>query len=127
MTSIVNNAAKPLTRTAFEDFRDGLRNWELWGRLAVLDVKRRYRRTVIGPFWSAVSLGISVALMGTVGGGLLKRDMSVYLPFLASGMLVWVMISSIINESSMLFTFANAPYSSDAFRLFNPCLLACLA
>ena len=106
MTSIVNEGAKPLTRTAFEDLRDGLRNWELWGRLAVLDVKRRYRRTVIGPFWSALSLGIFVALMGSVGGGLWKRDLSVYLPFLASGMVVWIMISSIINESAMLFVSA---------------------
>ena len=104
MTSITKSAAKPLTRMAFEDFRDGFRNWQLWQRLALLDVKRRYRRTTLGPFWSAVSLGISIALMGVVGGGLLKRDMSVYLPFLASGMLVWLMISSTINESAILFT-----------------------
>ena len=99
MTSILSKGAKPLTRTAFEDLRDGLCNWELWGRLAFLDVKRRYRRTTLGPFWSTASLAISIALMGTVGGGLLKRDMSVYLPFLASGMVVWMMISSILNES----------------------------
>jgi ABC-type polysaccharide/polyol phosphate export permease len=103
MSSIMNDGAKPLTRTALQDLRDGFRNWELWGRLAVLDIKRRYRHTVIGPFWSAISLGIFVAAMGTVGGGLWNRDMSVYLPFLASGMLVWLMISSIIIESTMLF------------------------
>jgi homopolymeric O-antigen transport system permease protein len=103
MTSITNQIAKPLSRTAFEDLRDGLLNSELWKRLAVLDIKRRYRRTVIGPFWSAISLGIFVALMGSVGGGLWKRDLSVYLPFLASGMVVWLMISSIINESAVLF------------------------
>ena len=108
MTSILNKGAKPLTRTAFEDLRDGLCNWELWGRLAFLEVKRRYRRTTLGPFWSTASLAISIALMGTFGGGLLKRDMSVYLPFLASGMVVWMMISSILNESATVFT-ASAP------------------
>jgi ABC-type polysaccharide/polyol phosphate export permease len=106
MTSIMTEGAKPLTRTAFQDLRDGFRNWELWVRLAVLEIKRRYRRTVIGPFWSAISLGIFVAAMGTVGAGLWNRDMSFYLPFLASGMLVWLMISSIIIESCMLFTAA---------------------
>ena len=106
MTSILSKGAKPLTRTGFEDLRDGLCNWELWGRLAFLDVKRRYRRTTLGPFWSTASLAISVTLMGTVGGGLLKRDMSVYLPFLASGMVVWMMISSILNESGAVFTSA---------------------
>jgi ABC-type polysaccharide/polyol phosphate export permease len=103
MTSIRNEGAKPLTRTALQDLRDGFRNWELWVRLAVLEIKRRYRRTVIGPFWSAISLGIFVAAMGTVGGGLWNREMGFYLPFLASGMLVWLMISSIIIESCMLF------------------------
>jgi ABC-type polysaccharide/polyol phosphate export permease len=103
MTSMMNERAKPLTRTASQDLCGGLRNWELWGRLAVLDIKRRYRRTVIGPFWSVISLCIFVAAMGTVGGGLWNRDMGFYLPFLASGMLVWLMISSIIIESCMLF------------------------
>jgi ABC-type polysaccharide/polyol phosphate export permease len=106
MTSIMDQRAKPLTRTALQDLRDGFLNWEVWGRLAVLEIKRRYRRTVIGPFWSAISLGIFVAAMGTVGGGLWNRDMGDYLPFLASGMLVWLMISSIVIESTKLFTAA---------------------
>jgi ABC-type polysaccharide/polyol phosphate export permease len=92
-----------LVTTGAEDLLDGLRRYDLWGRLGLLEVKRRYRRTVIGPFWSAISLGIFVVVMGSVGVGLWKIQAADYIPFLASGMMVWLMISTMINESCTLF------------------------
>ena len=94
---------RPLLTTGRDDLLNGLRHYDLWGRLGLLEVKRRYRRTIIGPFWSAISLGVFVAVMGTVGMGLWKQEASEYLPFLASGMMVWLMISTIITESCILF------------------------
>ena len=40
---------------AWKDLSEGLFKYQLWGRIGWLDVKRRYRRTVIGPFWSAAT------------------------------------------------------------------------
>ena len=57
----------PLEVSAWQDLFHGLLRWELWSRLGFLEVKRRYRRTIIGPFWSAISLGIFVSAMGAVG------------------------------------------------------------
>jgi ABC-type polysaccharide/polyol phosphate export permease len=92
-----------LVTTGPADLIDGLKRYDLWGRLGLLEVKRRYRRTVIGPFWSAISLGVFVAVMGAVGIGLWNREASEYLPFLTAGMMVWLMISTIITESCILF------------------------
>ena len=103
MTAATRGSLRPLVTTGREDLLDGLRRYDLWGRLGLLEVKRRYRRTIIGPFWSAISLGVFVAVMGTVGIGLWKQPASEYLPFLASGMMVWLMISTIITESCILF------------------------
>ena len=97
------SGAVALITPAFDDLLHGLMRYDLWGRLGWLEVKRRYRRTIIGPFWSAVSLAIFVAALGTVGAGLWKQEASLYLPFLAGGMVVWIMISSIINEACSLF------------------------
>jgi ABC-type polysaccharide/polyol phosphate export permease len=94
---------RPLVITGAADLLDGLKRCDLWTRLGLLEVKRRYRRTVIGPFWTAVSLGLFVVVMGTVGVGLWKQDPAQYLPFLASGMMVWVMISTVTTESCTLF------------------------
>jgi ABC-type polysaccharide/polyol phosphate export permease len=92
-----------LVTTGRSDLLNGLKRYDLWGRLGLLEVKRRYRRTIIGPFWSAISLGVFVGVMGTVGIGLWKQGAVDYLPFLASGMMVWLMISTIITESCVLF------------------------
>jgi homopolymeric O-antigen transport system permease protein len=92
-----------LVTTASEDLLHGLRRYDLWGRIGFMEIKRRYRRTVIGPFWSTISLAALVAVMGTVGMGLWKQQPAEYIPFLASGMMVWLMISTMITESCSLF------------------------
>jgi ABC-type polysaccharide/polyol phosphate export permease len=95
---------KPLSISAAEDIVGGARRWELWGRLGWLEVKRRYRRTTLGPFWSSFTLLIFVIVMGSVGSGLLSRDSSEYLPFLVAGLVIWTMVSTIINESGSALT-----------------------
>jgi hypothetical protein len=44
-----------LTSTAWEDIVGGLFKSELWGRMAWPDVKRRYQRTTLGPFWNSAT------------------------------------------------------------------------
>ncbi|HVZ18021.1 MAG TPA: ABC transporter permease, partial [Terriglobales bacterium] len=87
----------------WQDLIQGLAKWKLWGRLGFLEVKRRYRRTIIGPFWSALTLGIFIATMGTVGIGLWKQSAATYLPYLTTGMLAWLMISTMLTEAGILF------------------------
>jgi ABC-type polysaccharide/polyol phosphate export permease len=81
----------------------GLSRSDLWGRLAWLEVKRRYRRTVLGPFWSVISLGVFVATIGSVGTALWNQDPYQYLPYLTAGMIAWLMISTSLTEACTLF------------------------
>lgn len=94
---------RPLTMSAGEDLLAGAFNWGVFTRLGWLEVKRRYRRTVIGPLWGSINLTVFVLALGTVGGGLLDKNFAEYLPFLAAGMIVWFWLSSTINESCTLF------------------------
>jgi ABC-type polysaccharide/polyol phosphate export permease len=100
---LISVQARPLSLSAIEDLVGGLRKWRLWGRLGWLDVKRRYRRTIIGPFWTSISLLVFVIVLGAVGSGLLSKATHDYLPFLVAGMVVWLLLSSIIQESSSVF------------------------
>lgn len=105
----MNNAAldradlQPLTISARQDFFAGLRRWDVFTRLGWFEVKRRYRRTVIGPLWGTLNLSVFILALGTVGGGLLNKNFSEYLPFLAAGMIMWIFLSTIISESCSLF------------------------
>jgi ABC-type polysaccharide/polyol phosphate export permease len=100
---IIPRGPLPAVTSAAADLLDGLRQWDLWGRLGWLEIKRRYHRTMIGPFWSAISLGAFVMALGGVGAGLWSQQVKNYLPFLAAGMVVWVFMSTVITESCGLF------------------------
>jgi ABC-type polysaccharide/polyol phosphate export permease len=105
MTAVpfVPQKPQPLMISAAEDLIGGLLQWDLWGRMGWLEIKRRYRRTVIGPFWSVISLTVVVLVIGALGTGLLNQSSGEYLPFLAAGMVVWVLLSVMITESCLLF------------------------
>jgi ABC-type polysaccharide/polyol phosphate export permease len=54
-----------------------------------------------------MSLGIFVAALSAVGAGLWGQALGDYVPFLAAGMVIWIMISTLLNEAGTLFV-ANA-------------------
>jgi ABC-type polysaccharide/polyol phosphate export permease len=95
---------RPLVTTAREDLLRGLTKWHIYGRLGYLEVKRRYRRTVLGPFWGTASLMLTVAALGTIGVGLWRQSPATYVPFLAAGLIAWVFLQAILTESCALFT-----------------------
>jgi ABC-type polysaccharide/polyol phosphate export permease len=99
-----------------EDLIGGLFKVELWGRIGWLDVKRRYRRTMIGPFWSTITLAVYVIAVGLVGAGLWNQQISSYLPYLSSGMIVWTLISTIIIEACTLLVVGHALFRNVRFE-----------
>jgi homopolymeric O-antigen transport system permease protein len=105
-----------LTSTAWEDIVGGLFKSELWGRMAWLDVKRRYQRTTLGPFWNSATLTLYTVAVGTVGAGLFHQDFYQYLPYLISGMIVWTLVSTIILESCTLFVSGHALFRNVRFE-----------
>ncbi|BBB15040.1 lipopolysaccharide transport system permease protein [Candidatus Rickettsiella viridis] len=90
-------------RLALADICDGLKQWRIWLLLAWQEVKLRYRRSTLGPFWITLSMAITIYTMGLLYGHLFKMDLSQYYPFLACGILGWGLISSLLTESTNIF------------------------
>lgn len=88
--------------SAKADFASGLTDWPMWGRLGWADVRRRYRRTAIGPFWTSISLAVFVLALGIVWSALWKQPLAEYLPFLCAGLVVWTFVATTIIESCTL-------------------------
>lgn len=107
MTHALADVPLDLRKSAVRDVIDGARHARVWAHLGWMEVKRRYRRTVIGPFWSVISLSVFVLTMGAVGAGLFRADLYTYLPYLTTGMVVWTLIATSIGESCEMFI-ANA-------------------
>lgn len=115
----------PRLRTPlWSDLSEGLGRWRLWSNLAWKDIRGRYRRTVIGPFWTALSTALLVGSLGFVNATLWHMKISDYLPFFCAGYISWLLFTTIINESGTSLTSADAtlkairvPYSVFILRL----------
>jgi ABC-type polysaccharide/polyol phosphate export permease len=104
---------------ALWDFVEGARLWSMWWRQSSNEVRRRYKRTLLGPAWVTVSLLIFAIVLSFVWAGLFKMQVTEFLPFLLSGLLAWTLVSSCIGEACMVFVAGEAlmkarqfPYTS---------------
>lgn len=117
------NTKKSSYTLALEDIRDGLKNWHIWLLLSWQDIRLRYRRSTLGPFWITISMAITIYSMGLLYGKLFKMNLADYYPFLATGMLTWSLVSTITVESTSIFVESESflkqmkqPYSTFIFR-----------
>lgn len=83
---------------AWLDVKDGIVNWRIWLMLAYHDIKLRYRRSILGPFWITLSMAITVYAMGFIYAHLFHVTLDEYYPFLVSGMIIWSLLSTLIIE-----------------------------
>ena len=88
---------------ALTDIRHGVSIWDLWSTLAWQEIKRRYRRSVLGPFWLTISTAIFIAGMGPLYGALMGQQPGRYVHFLAVGFIVWQFIACLITEGCQAF------------------------
>jgi len=70
-----------------------------WRALAAGDIRSKYRRTVLGPWWITATNAITALIMGLVAGRFLGADMKTYLPHFMVSMTIWSFISSSLNEA----------------------------
>ncbi|MFC4005057.1 ABC transporter permease [Prauserella oleivorans] len=88
---------------AFTDIRDGFHQRELWGHLAWQDIKQRYRRSVLGPLWITLSMGITALGLGLLYSQLFGSPVSTFLPYITTGFIVWNFILGCLTEGTETF------------------------
>ncbi|KKB63940.1 ABC transporter permease [Robbsia andropogonis] len=85
------------------DISTALKSVRIWATLGWHDIKQRYRRSIIGPFWFTLSTLIMVVVLGALYSTLLRQNIRDYLPYLAVGLVVWQYIGTMANEGCMAF------------------------
>lgn len=85
------------------DVANGVRLSHVWGLLGWHDIRQRYRRSTLGPFWLTISTAIMIGAMGLLYARLLGQDVADYLPYLAVGLVLWSFISTTVNELCLTF------------------------
>ncbi len=85
-------------KVALNDIVAATRRYPLVGMLGWQDVRQRYRRSALGPFWLTISMGVMIGTIGVVFGKIFKTPMAEFLPFLAAGMILWSFVSAVVTE-----------------------------
>ncbi|WNC89262.1 ABC transporter permease [Paraburkholderia sp. FT54] len=88
---------------AINDLCASLIRWRLWMLLGWLEIRQRYARSRIGPFWLTISTAVMITSIGLVYGTLFGQKMGEYLPFLAVSIIFWTMFSQIVTEGTLAY------------------------
>ncbi len=111
-------------RRALADLGGGLARSELWLALGWHDIRRRYRRSTLGPFWLTLSMAGTITGIGLLYATLFQQDVSTYLPYLAYGLIIWGLISALTGDGCSTFIDAaqtieqvQAPLSTHIYQM----------
>jgi ABC-type polysaccharide/polyol phosphate export permease len=77
--------------------------FNMWFLLGWYDIKQKYRRSFIGPFWITFSTGVMVGGIGLMFSVIFKSPVGEFLSYFAVGQIIWLFISTQINESCTTF------------------------
>ncbi len=101
--TVVNNTQNLASHDETNDLMRGIAAYQVWGTLGWHDIKQRYRRSVLGPFWFTLSTAIMVLVLGALYSTLLNQEIHNYLPYLAVGLVVWQYLASSVIEGCTAF------------------------
>ena len=114
----------PQWRLAADDIAGGLKARRVWMLLARMDIKQRYRRSVLGPFWITITMIIFILAIGPLYSHLLGIGTKEFIPYLAMGIITWGLVSGVILDGSAAFVAAEnlvqsvkLPYSVHILRV----------
>lgn len=81
-----------------EDLVLALKNHHIIRVMGGQDIRMRYKRSKMGPFWITISMAVMITTMGLVFGNLFKTDVKEFLPFLTLGLIIWNFMLNSITE-----------------------------
>jgi len=93
-----------IASTVAEGVVAGFRVWPVWVIMGWDDIRQRYRRSVLGPFWITLSMGAFILLLGIIYSRLFHMELENYMPYLSVGYIVWGFMSAAVNDSCIAFT-----------------------
>jgi len=85
------------------DVLGSIKHWQIWYTLGLQDIHLRYRRSALGPFWITISMAFTIYTMGFLYGHLFRSKIAIYFPHLATGVICWNLIATLLTESTEIF------------------------
>ena len=103
--------AQPVAESRFiaaiADLILGLGQWRICWVLAFSEIRQRYRRSTLGQFWLTISMAVMIGGIGLIYSYIFQQPMAQYIPFLGIGLIVWNLLSSLVNDLATCFISAD--------------------
>lgn len=113
-------------RMAANDLLDGLKAHRVWLMLARMDIRQRYRRSILGPFWITITMVIWILAIGPLYSHLLGIGAADFIPYLAMGIISWGLLSGMLLDGAGAFVEAEnlvrsvkLPYTVHILRVMS--------
>jgi ABC-type polysaccharide/polyol phosphate export permease len=90
------------------DFFLSIAAYRIWSYFGYRDIRARYRRTLIGPFWTVGNQALLIIMMSVVYANLWSVKLDDFMPFLSAGTISWFLIATSVNESCVVFVTAQS-------------------
>jgi ABC-type polysaccharide/polyol phosphate export permease len=111
-------------KLALDDIRQGITRSDLWLLLGWQDIRQKFRRSLLGPFWLTISTAIMLVALGFLYAALFKMDLNQYFPYLAAGIVTWSLVAGLVIEGCQTFIGSEAmikqirlPFTVHALRV----------
>ena len=123
------------------DITESFRRVTHWTGLGWYEFAGRYHRTLIGPFWTSITVSVWILGLGFVFGNLLGDTTSDFLAYVTIGIVLWNYMSAtlggatavfvgneqlIVSVNNPLFTFVLRQFVVHGLRLFFQALVLLL-
>jgi len=95
-------------KSAACDLWAGVKRYNVWLLLGWLDLRLRYRRSYLGPFWITISMAVMIYSMGFIYSKLFQANLAEYFLYVSGGMLAWVFLSTTLIEMMNCFVEASS-------------------
>ncbi|MET4229618.1 glycosyltransferase [Bradyrhizobium sp. 482_C4_N1_1] len=98
--AVTASCREPATAAELPQATGWLDTVRIAAALAWSDMRHRYVRSLLGPFWMSLQMAIMVAVLGSVIGQMSNADMLARLPMLALSMTAWTFLNSVVLDAT---------------------------
>ncbi len=77
---------------------------QLASLLAWHQIRSNYRRSVLGPWWLTLGIGVQITAIAIIFPAVFGTDRADYAPYLAAGIVVWNLVANVLIEGARGYT-----------------------
>jgi lipopolysaccharide transport system permease protein len=86
-------------KLGINEYITGLKNYQSWFFLGYHEILLKYRRSILGPIWSTITVTLLIILLSFLWSKIFSLKLDLYVPYFSIGYILWIFFSNTLNEA----------------------------